>query len=182
MTCIIGLKHNKKIYIGGDSCTTAGYETRAQPQKKVFRIGGADILVGYCGSIRLAQIMQYVLTPPKITSPIEKYLVCDFVPALRETLSEHGWLNRENSTDRLNENARFIIGVEKQIFCIYEDFQVHSVKDNILTIGSGSEYALGAMFALSGVPPKKRILAALSIAGQLTTSVCAPYYVLSMDK
>jgi len=179
MTCIIGLKHKKKVYIGGDSCTTSGWETRPTSQKKVFRIGNNDnrILIGNSGSVRTEQILHYHVTPPKITVPVEKYLVCEFVPLLRKTLQEHGWMKKENETESISEQGRFIIGIKGQLFCIYEDFQVHSVSDDILTIGSGGDYALGVMLALADKPPKQRILTALEISGQLTMSVCAPYYV-----
>ena len=182
MTCIVGLKHKQKIYIGGDSCTTAGYETRASSQKKVFRIGSADngILVGYCGSARMGQIIRYGVRPPKIKGDVEKYLFRKFIPALRKTLGEQGWLKQENNTDAINDDGRFMVGLKGEIFCIYEDFQVHSVEDNIHSIGSGRNYALGVMLALSNEPPKDRILTALSVAGQFTMSVCAPYYVESI--
>jgi len=179
MTCIVGLKHKKKVYIGGDSCTTAGYETRATSQKKVFRIGNNDnaMLIGNSGSLRTQQILKYNVTPPKITQSVEKYLVREFVPLLRKTLKEHGWIKKENETEEISGQGGFIIGLKGQIFCIYQDFQVHAVEDNIHSIGSGGEYALGAMLAMPNSPPKQRILTALSIAGELTMSVSAPYYV-----
>lgn len=179
MTCIIGLKHKKKVYIGGDSCAVGGYETRVFSNKKVFYIGNNNnrMLIGYSGSFRMGQIIQYHVQPSEITLPIEKYLVRKFIPVLRKTLEKHKWLKQESGSDNINDDGQFLVGLKGQVFCIYEDFQVHSVSDNILTLGSGSSYALGAMLALADVPPKKRILTALEISGQLTTSVCAPYYV-----
>jgi len=107
MTCIIGLEEDGRVYMGGDSCTTAGYETRTIKGKKVFFIGkNAQILVGASGSGRMTQILQYNFKPPPFgTFEAEEYLCKLFVPKLRKAIRKHGYIHTENQTENISENG-----------------------------------------------------------------------------
>jgi len=191
MTCIIGLEEDGRVYMGGDSCTTAGYETRTIKGKKVFFIGkNAQILVGASGSGRMTQILQYNFKPPPFgTFEAEEYLCKLFVPKLRKAIRKHGYIHTENQTENISENGRFLIGFKGQLFTIYDDFQVHQTEDGLQALGSGREYALGVMrfyqsmakqnSIASGVigSPTSGIVNALKIAGYFTGSVAPPYYI-----
>ena len=60
MTCIIGLKHADRIYIGGDRCGAAGYSVTVRTESKVFmREDSLDrpFLFGYTSSFRMGQLL-----------------------------------------------------------------------------------------------------------------------------
>ena len=87
MTCIIGLVDNGKVYMAGDSI---GYATAsdAHPlnQPKVHRVKDKPIMVGFAGSIRSAQILEYnPQTFPKLIEGEEynlEYLITKFIQIL----------------------------------------------------------------------------------------------------
>ena len=58
MTCIVGYKDGNDVWIGGDSLGSNEWGQQiATAQPKVFTNG--PMLMGCCGSFRLAQLLQY---------------------------------------------------------------------------------------------------------------------------
>ena len=51
MTCIVGLLHNKTIYIGGDSAGSNSSDLRVRKDTKVFENG--PFLMGFTTSFRI---------------------------------------------------------------------------------------------------------------------------------
>ena len=171
-TCIIGLKYKGRVYIGGDSQGTGGYEKMTMLGRKVFRLG--DMLLGYCGSYRAGQILKYSLKlPPHPTgADAHKYLCTTFINSVRTAFKKGGILEVENQTETGHD---FIIGYKKRLFGIYSDNQVWESK-MFLSMGCGAEYAYGALAAVGG-DPRKRIIKALKVSGMFSTGVGPPYYV-----
>lgn len=97
-----------------------------------------------------------------------------FINAARKAFKSGGVLFNEHGVD---EGHTFIVGYSKRLFSIEDDNQVRECV--ITAIGSGMEYALGAVDALRGrvKDPKKIILKALEIVGRHDPKVGPPYYV-----
>lgn len=176
MTCIIGLEHNNKVYIGGDSAASDGWEIRTLNQDKVFRLD--KFLIGCAGSPRVSQIIEHHLNVSEKNEFKDDmtFLVKVFIAKLRSTLTEHGYGDKEFSED----GSCFILGYNHKLYCVYSDYQVHSVKDGLLSIGSGSSYALGAMHVLKDLEPRQRILKSLEASAYFSTTVDKPFKVLSL--
>lgn len=51
MTCIVGLEHNGRVYIGADSAGVSGWDLTVRADKKVFRNG--SFLFGFTDSFRM---------------------------------------------------------------------------------------------------------------------------------
>lgn len=177
MTCIIGLVDNGKIYIGGDSAASSGWNTRTTAVAKVFRFG--EFLIGCTGSIRALELLQFHL---QVTARSEdenddlRYMVTVFAEAVRQCLKEHGCAKVENNQEQ--SDSEFLVGYRGKLFSIQANFQVCAFTDAFDAIGVGGEYALGALMALKNLSPIERIQAALEIAAYFSNGVRAPFHIL----
>lgn len=182
MTCIIGLEHEGRVYIGGDSQATAGWQKQTIAGKKIFRRkerwGGitCDLLFGCAGSPRMAQLLQNQVEIP--TAPLggvpDGYVVIDLMDAVRACFKAGGYIT---TTEGQEKGGTFLLGYRGCLFQVGSDFQAERYASGMAAIGVGDAYALGAMMALKRMSPEKRILKALQIAGELCMAVSGPYYV-----
>ena len=82
MTCVVGLVHQNKVYIGADSAAVHSWTRRQTSLAKVFRRG--PFLIGYTTSFRMGQLLQHELTVPKQQGDDDvHYLVTQFIEAVR---------------------------------------------------------------------------------------------------
>lgn len=174
MTCIIGLVHETKVYIGADSIAVAGWEQLRYGWPKVFRVG--EFLIGCAGSLRMLQILKFHLDIrlQQEGESDERYIVVAFVDAVRQALKERGYTHIDNNRE---EGGRFLAGYRGQLYLVDEDFQATCFTGGLKAIGVGAEYAMGAMMALHTWQPEDRILQALAISAELSIGVGAPFYV-----
>ena len=118
MTCIVGLVHEGTVFIGGDSAGVAGLSLVVRADEKVFRNG--DFLMGFTTSFRMGQLLRYKLDPPRRhpDDRVAKYMVVDFIDAVRECLKAGGWASKPESTEggrrvsvlRRQEGAPVLLG------------------------------------------------------------------------
>lgn len=177
MTCIIGLEYNNKVYIGGDSAASTYDEIRIINQDKVFKVD--NLIFGYAGSPRVSQIIQYHLKISEHNNFKDDltYMVKVVIEDMRKCLTTYGV---DDEKIREDFYAVCLIGYNHKLYCIYSDYQVHSIKDGLLSVGSGSSYALGAMYVLKDLEPRQRILKSLEASAYFSTTVDKPFKVLSL--
>ena len=60
MTCIIGMEHDNKVYLCGDSAGSDGWSIKTVVEPKVFRVG--EFIMGGTTSFRMLQLLQYHLS------------------------------------------------------------------------------------------------------------------------
>lgn len=182
MTCIVGLEHDGDVYIGGDSAGVERYALTVRADVKVFtRDRGPDRWAfGFCGSFRVGQLLRYVLElpVPDLDDDLERFMVTDFVEALRFTLADGGALYRKAGVE---EGETFLVGLRGVLFTIEGDFQVGRAVDPYAAIGCGDDPARGAMHALEGyeLEPEAKVLAALAAAERHSAGVRSPFLVVS---
>jgi len=176
MTCIIGLVHEGKVYMGGDSMAASGWDRSITALRKVFHVG--EFLVGYTSSFRMGQILEYHLN---VRSPEEgeselRYMVVAFAEAVRACLKSNGYSTVQNNEEK---GGTFLVGYRGKLYCVANDFQVNPYAYNLGACGCGESYALGAMLALQEtlVDPEARILRALKITETFSSGVVGPFYV-----
>ena len=92
MTCIVGLVHKDKVFIGGDSAASTGTSIAIRKGSKVFARG--NFIFGCEGSFRMIQLLKFSLILPKTKIiDVEKYLCTSFVKEvkrlIRDGLSEN---------------------------------------------------------------------------------------------
>jgi ATP-dependent protease HslVU (ClpYQ) peptidase subunit len=176
MTCIIGLKHNGSIYMGGDSAGITDLSVQVRSDPKVFI--NKDFIFGFCGSFRMGQILQYSFVPPKhvSTKTDMSYLTTTFMNSVRSCFAKHGL----TTTDLIP--GSFLLGYRNNLYQVDCDFQVATLTVDYDSIGSGSSIALGSMYALADLNnPEERILRSLQAASYFSAGVLAPFTVLKLE-
>lgn len=176
MTCIVGLVHEGTVFIGGDSAGVAGLSLVVRADEKVFRNG--DFLMGFTTSFRMGQLLRYKLDPPRRhpDDRVAKYMVVDFIDAVRECLKAGGWASKEKE---IEQGGTFLVGYSGHLFTVQGDYQAGQPKDGFAAVGSGEDVALGALFATQGQDdPRERVLTALRAAERFNAGVRGPFHVL----
>lgn len=177
MTCVIGLVHRKRIYMGADSAATGQRFIRTTNLPKVFRNG--PYLIGYCGSFRMGQVLEHCLKIPlrKRGEAVDTFMVTRFIDAVRAEFKAQSVTAIEQSKEK---GGQFLVGYAGRLFSVSSDFHVGDMADDFDCIGSGAAVALGAMKALEDQPPKQRIERALEITSYYVSDVAGPFLCLSM--
>lgn len=188
MTCIVGFADKGKVYIGGDSAGISGMNIIIRADSKVFHNG--DFIFGFTSSFRMGQIIRYNFVPPTRVIGVsdEQYLYGDFLNALAKAMTSKGYAKIENNQI---EGGVFLMGYRGKLYYVGSDFQIGSSLKNYDSVGCGSNYALGAMFALEQYElrseeqnkylmlPKERIEMALIAAETFSTGVSRPFVVVN---
>jgi len=183
MTCIVGLKTPQGVYIGGDSASTndSGLQT-ILASSKVFSVSNQDtkVLLGCTTSCRMMQLLQYELHLPSYENgDVVEYLVTKFVNAVRETLKDGGFAQKENEKE---EGGNFLVGFQGRLFEIQSDYQVSEPVNGYEAVGSGAKFALGALYVTPHLPPEIRIEEALKAATYHNAYVKPPYLLQCLRK
>ncbi len=179
MTCIVGLEVDGVAYIGGDSAfsDTTGNGTTLLEESKVFHNG--DLTFGFCGSLRLGQILSITKFPKRLVSETpEKYVQDRVIPAFRSTMVKNGLVKEDGE---IPDGSITIMAVGGKCFYIQEDFAWARFRSNEYAEGSGGQFALGSLHTTRSMAltPVERVTMALAAASELCTSVAPPFTVLS---
>lgn len=150
MTTIVAVKKNGMVAIAADSLTTFG-DTRLGRQykgehDKIIEIGGSYI--GLCGSSAHHLVLSALLPKLediKLGSRMEVY---ETFRRLHPVLKEQGYLNPKEDEDDPYESSQItaLIVNSSGIYGVYSYREVFDY-DRFWGIGSGRNFALGAMFA-----------------------------------
>lgn len=152
MSTIVVVRKNGKACIAADSLTTFGdlrmgseYD-RAYDKVQAYPGG----YFGIVGSAAHALVMESVLADDKVEIDFDSRLgIFETFRALHPVLKEHYFLNAKDEEDDPYEATHIdaLICNKKGIFGVYSLREV-SEYTKFWAIGSGSEFALGAMHAL----------------------------------
>jgi ATP-dependent protease HslVU (ClpYQ) peptidase subunit len=179
MTCIVGLKHHGKVYIGGDSLGVAGYAKVVRADEKVFVRD--DMIFGFTSSFRMGQILRYSFTiPRRIHEDTDdmKYLVDKFIPAMMKCFDEGGYLSKHQNA---SYGGTFLLGYKNRLFKIDNDFQVGESTEDYDACGCGEAYALGSLFSTTCLDdPEERIKTAINAASTYSAGVGGKTFILNI--
>lgn len=178
MTCIVGIVQKGIVYMGGDSLASEPESMDKLPMKnrKVFHNG--PFLIGACGSLRMAQILQHGLKPPPKPKLMEdmKFMATRFIDEVRAAFLNNGYGKIREGGD--NEGGNFLVGFGGKLYEVHNDFQVGEWSWGYASIGSGRSYAYGSLFMSENEAPELRITSALEAAAHFNAGVAPPFYVL----
>lgn len=186
MTCIVAIKHNNKIHIGGDSLgSDSSFSKSVRDDVKVFING--DMLFGFTSSFRMGQILQYVMEHPTRPEGISdmKYLVAHWIPALIDCFDENGYRGpkMDDEHDDMKTGGTFLMGYRGVLYRIDGDYQVGIPSEQYDAVGCGQDLALGAMYCAkkSGVKdPDKILTLGLEAAEKFSAGVQRPFILMSI--
>lgn len=179
MTCIAGIAQGGRVWLGCDGITVEGDARWIGAAPKVFRRG--EFIFGFAGSYRIGDVLHHVLEIPKQpdNENDERWLHVTFVPHVRATFAEAGFLQNKNEVESLPE-CGILFGYRGVLHWLERDFHIGSPADGIGACGSGGDYARAAMYALPRLAPRARIHRALEIAERCSITVSAPFKVISL--
>ena len=175
MTCIVGLIDKDDVYIGGDSAGVAGLSLTIRSDEKVFVNG--PFIMGFTTSFRMGQLLRYKFDPPKqtVNVPDMKYMVTDFIDAVRKCFTDNGFGNASTG-------GAFLVGYNGKLYSIDSDFQVGIPTAAYDSCGCGSDVALGALYASQGRRADERIKIALEAAAKFSGGVAPPFTMVKLAK
>lgn len=177
MTCIVGVEHGGRVWIGGDSRGSAGYAITSRSDAKVFHNG--PYVLGFTTSYRMGQLLRWKFEPPepgfvKKFADLERFMCTDFIDAVRTCMTEGGYMRKK---EEVEVGGAFLVGIGGFLFEVDSDFQVGHTFDGYLAVGSGAAVALGSLHTTQGRNPKYRINTALTAAEHHNSGVAGPFVV-----
>ena len=150
MTTLVAVRKNDEIAIAADSLTTFG-DTRLSAQydrssEKIIHYKGTYI--GLCGSAAHQLVFQSLLTKHNDLDFSNKAAIFETFRKLHPILKEQHFLNPKEEEDDPYESTQVtaLVANEHGIFGIYSMREVFEYSQ-YWAVGSGREFALGAMHA-----------------------------------
>ena len=185
MTCIVGLIHEREVWMGADSAAISGTDLAVRKDGKLFQRG--PFLFGCAGSFRFRDLLRYRLQVGAHPEGMDahEYLTTTFVDALRECLKAGGAAKRLDGDRENADDGWLLIGYQGRLFTLWSDYQVAEYRVPFAAIGCGMDYALGALSVLTTLPltlgPETSCRMALGAAQQWSAGVRGPFHVRRLE-
>ena len=181
MTTIIGIQLTDRSELYVDSrVTDDNGRIFSHPDMMKFAERG-DFIIAGSGETLPCDIAQKIWNPPKATPKDKKdlytFMITKAMPSLRECLKENGFnFDEESDKKKDGERFHFLISCLGELFDVDQDLSVCRDERGIYTVGSGSEIAIGALYA--GASP----MVALEIASKISAYTARPFYSIEQYK
>ncbi len=174
MSVVIAVSDGKTIEAGADSAGGSQDEIYEIMEEKIF-VRGA-YLIGYCGSLRIGQILRYEveLPDPPAEEDLAAFLVKEVMPEIRRAVETAGAAGKDQV---LPGKTMILLGCRGGLWCIGPELFVSQAKPYAV-IGSGRHHAYGALHALlaAGMKIGRRLIElGLQAAAAYTPSVRPPF-------
>jgi len=175
MTTIIGVQYENSCLLIADSLVTdeTGRSWSHPDMQKLSRNGA--FIIGGSGEVSPCDITQHVWTPPNPTAKdkqdVYKFMIKKAMPSLRKCLKDNGFNFEESQDKDSGPRFQFLIAVCGQLFDVMDDLSVQRSLDGFYAVGSGAQFALGALH--SGAKPMR----AMNIAAKLSIFSEGPFQV-----
>jgi ATP-dependent protease HslVU (ClpYQ) peptidase subunit len=199
MTTIIGIQGDDYSLIVGDSRISdisrdgdiLQVSTLATGFNKVA--SSKQFLIGAAGDLRAINLLHHAFVPPPppaVTGKkLDSYMTVKFIPELRACFDQYGYSapERDTSSHMAEYGSTIMCSVNGIIYVIDSDYSWIVEQTGLYAIGSGSSYAMGALYALAGgkkleLQQAKRVaLKAIAIAAKYDPCTGAPYSTHTQD-
>lgn len=146
MTTVAALAAEGKVWMAADSTMIFEWEQRNRGTPKVEQVG--DLLIGAAGSGTLGEAVRHRLELPAQADgqSDEAYLNVTVADALRQVVKQCHLQSNDNPR---HFNGTLLIGFHGRIYRMSCDYVASLMSDGYDAIGSGADYALGALRILS---------------------------------
>lgn len=177
MTTIIGVEYANRCVVLGDSRVVGDSKIYFHPDM-VKVVTNGNFIIGAAGDVRALQVILHTWKPPvavaKDKDNLFQFMISKVVPSLKQQLTEYGLLDTK-SADKEFE-LYVLIAFNGNIFEIDSDFAVSRSESGYYGIGTGGDYALGALYA--GATPEQ----AASIAALNDSKTAEPFIIETQYK
>ena len=203
MTTVIGIQGEGFAVLASDTRISSFSDDGPAYQVATLGPGISKIatngkyLIGTAGDLRAINLLTHAFSPPPVPADIkgkklDHFITVKFIPALRACFDLHGYSppeNKENKNHNAEQGSSILLVVNATIYLIDNDYSWLSDASGYYAIGSGSDYALGAVNALAGgkklsaIQAKSICLKSLSISAKLDPHTGSPYhtYIQTME-
>jgi len=154
-------------------------------------------ILGAAGDLRAINILHHAFKPPEPApnlkgKKLDQFITVKFIPALRECFEHNGYASPDNDQKQhiAEHSSTVFVAINGQIYIIDGDYSWIADSNGIFAIGTGAQYALGAMYAL--LPNKgkisslglarKMVLKGLAAAAKFDPYTGAPYHTYMQGK
>lgn len=198
MTTVIGIKGSDFTVLAADSRFTTltddglivGIQTTGASHPKIAAVG--NYLIGTAGDVRAINILSHVFHPPQpppslAGKRLDEFMTAKFIPSLRECFDSHGYSTpvRDSSNHMAEQSSDLLVSINQHIYQIDNDYAWTVDSSGIFSIGTGCQYAIGALATLVSETPstvnqaRNLALKALAIAARFDPHTAFPYQVFS---
>jgi ATP-dependent protease HslVU (ClpYQ) peptidase subunit len=162
MTTIIGVEYANRCVVLGDS-RIVGDSKIYSHSDMVKVVTNGNFIIGAAGDVRALQVILHTWKPPvavaKDKENIFQFMISKVVPSLKQQLNDYGLLDTKSSDKEFE--LYVLIAFNGNIFEIDSDFAVSRSDSGYYGIGTGGDYALGALYA-GATPEQAASIAALN--------------------
>lgn len=157
MTTVVGVQYKNGFVLAADSQITDGDRPYISPDvPKIAQVG--EYVIAGAGVSRYCDIVLYGWKPPVYDGTDEyTFMVSRFIPELRKIHEETGYTLKDE------DSFQFVVGLNNKLYHITEDYSVIRTNTNVYGVGSGSPYAIGALFAGADIREAVKIAIKLDI-------------------
>lgn len=173
MTTVIGIQLDNGCILVADSLVTddSGRRYSHPEMKKLVERG--KFIIGCSGDWTICNVIQHHWNPPEPTVKDRKdlyhFMVTKVVPSLRQCLTDSGYSFDEASGKKDGVGFHLLIAVNGTIFDIDQELSITLNSDGIYAVGSGGDFALGALYAGADAH------IAMEVASRLSTLTAGPF-------
>lgn len=175
MTCIVGIETPTGAYLGADSFIGSTSYVDSKASAKVFARNGWHI--GVAGSARFANLLEHIFEWPVAPKGDDMAAVVRVSVDIAKAASGDD-LCFSASTGQRSLESELMLVVGGRIYTSGSNLGVYRSRRGYAAIGSGDQYALGALHATKDQPPRARVLAALRAAASHAPTVAGPFRIL----
>lgn len=152
MTCIVGLKANNKVYLGGERAASNEDSIFHLTKPKVHKIG--PYVIGFAGSME-GQRLAYTFDPPRPHDDenIDEFMHTTFLKYLKDFYDEW-WIETGKDSE-----LSLIVGIKDKLYeHNSQDMSMNEYSVGYSSIGSGSHFALGYLYGATNLSNPETIV------------------------
>ncbi len=184
MTCVVSYVDKKKrtMWMAADTLCSDGYIGYDRKEPKIFETG--SYLIGFAGNPRYMQILKYANGFPIPMGDLHRFMCLEFSAHVAKICDDMGHLKKKEEILKVPGYSTLHILVGGRSFSMYSDFQIEETAYPYAAIGSGTEVAMGALYAqpeLLRKDPKAALSIAISAAKTFVTSVGGKTKIISKE-
>lgn len=176
MTCVAAYvdKKRKTMWMAADTLCSDGHIGYDRKEPKIFE--SEDFLIGFSGNPRFYQIIKYSNGFPKPYGDLHRFMCSEFVAHVASTLNETSYIKKKEDTLKIPGYSSMVVLVGGRSFTLYSDFQIEENTYPYVSIGSGSEVAMGSLWTSN----KSGLLAKNPKSGLTDSVKAASAFVMSV--
>lgn len=190
MTTIVCVQGPTWAVVGYDSQVTeedGRRYTMARGSTKVAKNG--DYLLGAAGDVRAINILTHAFVPPiadgMVGVKLDRFITNKFIPSLRACFEAQGYA-ASGKDEQAQYGSDVLVVISGTIYVIGDDYSWVRDSAGVYALGTGGDYALGALYsrgidklASKITTAQEAVRASLQIAARLDPGSGAPFHVVS---